>query len=235
MRYFHIKPPDVTGGGADGLYEQRLPAIRCPTCNRYKAALNGINVTFPAGINREEYKLRDPVLMEDFEILADPLRSLVSRGDQLLPGTGLGEFRGTIANPKEKRDFLWVSAFRLLPKETAYQKLLERGINIPFGPSVMTDIKTSEVRPDYRRIFEVPVVKCMAIQSLEFAEFKNCRTCGLSIARRPSQLFLKRRFIPGFPLFALEETDQILANDAFKDAVLDLKLSGIKFKPAEVC
>ena len=188
----------------------------------------------PKDLDRKLYKRYKPVSKPEFEKLARPLRQLIPPSKPLLPGMGLGEFRGTVYR-REARDFLWVIAFSLLLKESAYEQLRGAGITLTCGPAVMEDFKTYEVRKEYQRIAEIKPVKCMAVQCLEFAESRDCPECGVRITKRPKRLFLKERAIPkGEFLFAVEETDQLIANEEFEGTVKALRLKNIAFAPVDL-
>ena len=234
MQYFRIHAPTVEKITADGSYKWKLRPVRCPVCNRYRSTWTGLpTLTLPEGLDESLYTLRSPVPKSEFDALVEPLKALAPPSTRFLPGMGFGQFRGTVGH-KEKKDFAW-SMFKIFPKEEAYARLADVGIRLPTAPAIMEDLKTGEINEQYRRIVMVKPVECMAVQSLDFAESANCIGCGTRIKKRPTKLFLKKKKVPTEEIiFAVEETDQLVANEDFRNAVKTLKLSNVAFDPVEL-
>jgi len=234
MKLFRVEPKPRWADQADGAFTWKLPSFKCPTCNLLQSEWFGYpNLSLQGKVEEGLYQAR-LVTKYDYLQLARTVESLFPDCPPLYPGTGFGPFRGTVGHG-EKRDCLWVSPQKLLLKETAYDQLAESGLRIGTGPAVMEDFKTYQARPEYRRVVDLKVICCMAVQTIEFAEFRNCSECGVRVLKRPERLFLKKKAIPeDLPLFMVRETASIIANEEFAKAVKSLKVKNTAFEPVDL-
>jgi hypothetical protein len=235
MKLYKVEPKPRLSESADGRFTWSLPVVRCEECD----ALVGTHIGYPnldisGTLDGKRYELPSPVSWSQFEDLKGPLAEIAGRKSPLFPGVRFGPFRGTVKHT-EKRDFVWVWLQELLPRESAWERLTQMGLKFPTGPAIMRDRKTQEIRKDYQRIVEVPLVSCVDPQSFEKtneeesrqrAEFgarlgvpaqfiqsddkepRSCSKCRLAMGegRRLGELILTRASIPqGTLLFVPQE------------------------------
>jgi hypothetical protein len=245
VKLFRVVPKPRLADQADGKYTWRLPGVNCDVCKKPIGQPSGYpNLDIRGKLDEDLFTLRFPgdpkgprgrISWDEYEQLKTKLQKLLGADKPLFPGMGFGPFRGSVVHT-EKRDFVWVWPEELLPSESTYEKLTQAGLQIPTGPANIKDRKTGEVREDYRRIVDLRIVACMAIQTLEFtAESRQCRKCGLVIVKRPERLFLKKDAVPrSLTLFTPEETGSIIATEDFASTVAKLKFSNIAFEPVDL-
>ena len=245
MNLFKVVRRPRLADQASGTYTWILPGVNCDVCKKPVGQPSGYpNLDIRGKLDEDPYTLRYPgdpkgprgrVSWAEYERLKEPLQKLLGTDKPLFPGVGFGTFRGSVVHT-EKRDFVWVWLEDLLPRESTYEQLTQAGLKIATGPAIMKDRKTREVREDYRRIVDLPIVPCMAIQTLEFtSESRDCPKCGLVIVKRPERLFLKKDAIPrDVHLFTPEETGSIIASEEFATTVTKLKMSNIAFEPVAI-
>jgi hypothetical protein len=236
MKLYHVQQPKPFKYQFDGDYKWNLPALKCGTCRKFHGTFLGCpNLDIAGKLEEKVYKSPRTVGRVQYDEFSKPLEDLrTSDMPPLLPGMGFGPFLGRVMHT-EKRDFLWIAGRKIAIREDAFQRLAQTGINLENGPAIINDLKTRELRSDYKRILVTKPIKCMARETLEFIEWNECPECGLYVARRPNRIFVKKASIPsGLPLFAIEETESIVGNDEFAVAAKSLKLTNIDFEPVEI-
>ena len=142
---------------------------------------------------------------------------------------------------REKRDFLWLFGRTVLVRESAYEGLLRAGLEFRTGPAIIKSSRGQEARTDYQRVFQIRPVPCMAEETLEFAEYRTCPSCGISVKTWPTRVFLKRDSLPAaLDIFAVagigkvKAFTNIIVTERFRHVVQDLGLTNMAFEDVEL-
>ncbi len=234
MRYFvatSAKEP-LTGTDIHGAFKWSLPALLCPECRHYRASRLGVpNLDLTGQIDTSPYERPGSIEPDAYARLCAPVEAINRTGFALLPGIGLGPFIGRI-DKREAKDFLWIWNDYLLIKETAFLSLCATGLSFTTGPAQITSGRPPLPRSDYIRIAQIRPVRCMASETLRYAETRECKGCGVNVETRPKRLFLERRLIPeDLDLFNPGQCLGTVVSERFHDAAIRLRLTNIRFDP----
>lgn len=233
--YRFIGFPDMDA--IDGGHDFQLPWVRCDRCGQHWG--NG-DFSFPAF----EFDSANPIFTnERCEMTPDELESVrrnilqqLGRQVWMPPHSSLGPYVGTSHTLKLK-DFVDAGGGALLISRTAHAKLKEIGIDLMTGPA---HVRCRGKMLDTHLVLHIepvtqPVLHPTTVKALTYTYCPHCggkRKSDLRAEVKLGEYKLRKDRVPkGATLFRPYEWHQILATEAFVEAVAPLELKGATFKP----
>ena len=215
--------------------EFELPRIHCHDCNQ---TWGDCMVEYPAFnfdfLNKKEFNYERVVSLDGFDQIKERFVKAVGRPINLIPGASIGPLVGK-TQTKKLDDFIWGSLLYPQISRKALEILAKEGIHLQTAAFLM---KYRSKPLDTHVAIHTEPVSLLTEENLEELGYTHCPTCNdfnpplpTGLPRVESTTYKIRRDLwpEGQHLVFMQETNNILASDAFMAAVKRHQLAGLTF------
>jgi uncharacterized double-CXXCG motif protein len=178
-----------------------------------------------------EYERDRQESLGEYIRLKNQVRPLVPEHLPLLPGTVLGPSNGEAHGACG--DFAWCGPWTCFITDKAYGALVDAGVQMPVG--VPAELRwRGKARPPLLELSLEPRVP-LTEDCFEFRG-ETCPACGYPNRKWNKRMQIRRSQVPGdLDVFRVSNhTTIILANERFRQAVIQLGLNSISFEQVEI-
>lgn len=217
----------------DATHEWGLPGVICPVCGN---TWSNIGLAYPWVSLSRNYRLKGTIeFPERCHLMSlhskkqtgsvPSQRNLCFTRHRVWPlvGKASGKFA----------DFAWVNPWTLLIEQRAYLQLQRTGINLPLTASP----KLAFRRKSHNRLVELQIEPhALLTVANVLTDSSPCTACQYSSLSLPEEIGIDESSLPAqVDLFRVRNfTTLILASENFKNATVELGLTGIDFREVAV-
>ena len=222
-----IRPDQEHWGARNAVIASRwrkLPGVRCTVCGVWATTGLIYPLAGPDELRGADIPSScDPVLPNEFRVLAETLRAHLLTGSRclILPGTELGPLHGRAGG--RLGSFAWVNPWTPLITEESLGALNRTGVSLSHSRAEIM------VPPGLGCLVELEALPTAHLTEDRHAS--PCPVCGrLSVNPTVRARLDPRALDPSIPLQRVAECPTVLiASDAFAAASLELRLSDVVF------
>lgn len=217
----------------DATHQWGLPGVICPVCGN---TWSNIGLAYPLVSLSElpferDYRIPRAVPLDEFDFLKNRLVPFLPREIFVLPGTEFGPLVGKASG--RFADFAWLNPWTLLIEQRAYLQLQRTGINLPLTASH----KLAFRRKSHDSLVELQIEPHASLTLANaLTDSSPCPACQYSSLSLPEEIVIDESSLPtNVDLFRVRNfTTLILASVDFKNATVELGLTGIDFQEVAV-
>jgi hypothetical protein len=228
VKAYQLDWPQRRGPKVDAALDIYLPKVRCEHCGRTWGDGDYMYPALNSFFFREpEFHINNIVDRPTFAALSKRIKTAYGRDILLIPGCTVGPLTGTAVTTKLS-DFEWPTP---MISKRALTMLHERKLFLTTGKC---EIRTRGKLITSHLALQPEPALMIPDESLKENGTDFCRVCNYyslnPLIRQPRYYhFQQANWPPGEPLVVAVETGQVLASEAFMEAIKILELTGLKF------